>query len=84
MTDTLITDAQIDAIWAKETLDITVHCRFARAVLAAAVPPGHKVVPVEPTPDMIRAVQKEQEVLQMMSHGGIYRAMLAAAPERTP
>ena len=37
MADTL-TDEQIDALWAKETLDITVHRRFARAVLASAAP----------------------------------------------
>ena len=56
-----------------------------RAVLAPIVPQGWKLVPMEPTPEMVRAADDElMTPLSGMSRGSgpvrVYRAMLAASP----
>jgi len=51
-----------------------------REAVAAAVPEGWKLVPVEPTGTMIAAGREDQDRSGGISYSGIYRAMLAAAP----
>lgn len=54
---------------------------------ADAIPPGYRLVPVEPTADMIAAAMECDDVLFnddetfCVQFGNIYAAMLAAAPE---
>lgn len=51
--------------------------RFAAAVEANCVPPGWKVVPIEPTDEMVRA---GWDVEELVIPERMYYAMLAAAP----
>ncbi len=53
---------------------------FDQGAAPVPVPPGWKLVPVEPTYEMIREAQIAQEQFGAMSHGGVYRVMLEAAP----
>ena len=62
---------------------------YARLALAAAgggVPQGWKLVPVEPTPEMLQAaIQLEADTINEWddepNHSEIYRAMLASSPQ---
>lgn len=45
------------------------------------VPTGWKLVPIEPTPEMIKAEVEYWARDGTMYNGGVYRAMLGAAPE---
>lgn len=55
---------------------------FARAVIAAVVPPGYVVVPVEPTETMISAGQRASYCATTHREWiPTYRAMIAAAPK---
>lgn len=59
--------------------------RALKAEAAPIVPQGWKLVPVEPTPEMVRAADDElMTPLSGMSRGSgpvrVYRAMLAASP----
>lgn len=61
--------------------ELAVFERFAAAVEANCVPPGWKVVPIEPTDKMIRAMEDEcmrSSCMDMAKRE--YKAMLAAAP----
>jgi len=69
------------------------HCgEFRQAATAAAVPPGYKLVPVEPTQEMIEAPFsgriEDQDVMRQMKRrkdmADNYRAMLGAAPKEKP
>jgi len=106
-----LTDADIDRIADAVPIDqigvhiTTWHRRFARAVLAAQpapvpVPPGYKLVPVEPTREMISAgietacKQYDAVITAALADGpepeyetsaeAVYRAMIAASPEKKP
>ena len=59
--------------------DVMFDAWLARAALAPAVPPGWKLVPVEPTPEMVAAIPYP---LSVTPNTGIqcYSAMLKAAP----
>jgi len=61
-----------DRDWVDEVIDA---CRAA--ALAQPVSQGYKLVPVEPTEEMLRAAYREAGVYSAK----VYRAMLAAAPE---
>lgn len=50
------------------------------APVPAAVPDGWKLVPVEPTQAMYCAANEHYESNEYCGNGGIYRAMLSAAP----
>ena len=59
--------------------------RALKAEAAPIVPQGWKLVPMEPTPEMVRAADDElMTPLSGMSRGSgpvrVYRAMLAASP----
>lgn len=65
--------------------------QFARAVLAEAVPPGYKVVPREPLPSQriagaVALMKASDSDLDCTTDeiAATYRAMIQAAPERTP
>ena len=66
---------------------------FALAQPAPIIPEGWKLVPIEPTPKMMRAAQKADHDHgnheEWLEYDGedvkrVYRAMLAAAPEAKP
>ena len=56
------------------------------AAPAPAVPPGWKLVPVEPTPEMVKALLEAMTiwVKEIGADQDIYRAVLAAAPSAPP
>ena len=55
----------------------------AQPAQAEAVPPTHVLVPVEPTPEMLQAADKEHASRNLVSIALIsYRAMLEAAPQQ--
>ena len=51
---------------------------------APRVPDGWKLVPIEPTPDMLAAAILSSHALKVHRAGRCYRAMIAAAPEAKP
>jgi len=86
----MITNEEITALWQKHSTNIW---DFAHALMAAAptgkqslqVPEGYKLVPVEPTPEMINAgricpMPTDIEWDEDEDYSAVYRAMLAAAP----
>lgn len=106
-----LTDAEISKLWDDHTIPVFGKTGinpivFARAVLAAAqpspvpVPPGWKLVPVEPTPEMLRAAYDTairhfagdwtndecatEQERADKSNADYYRAMIAASPEQKP
>lgn len=95
-----LTDDEIDVLWEKQKINpfktyATDRRAFARAIEAAhgitgtapkqAVPPGYKLVPVEPTQAMLEAahdaIQSEGLTTTTWLRTTCYRAMLDAAPE---
>lgn len=66
----------IDWCDAIENLPDGDHRLYAAPVPAQAAPEGWRLVPVEPTPDMLDAARSQSSFPL-----GVYRAMLAASPE---
>jgi hypothetical protein len=61
------------------------HGRFdshelADDIIALLIPPGHVVVPVEPTREMLNAAPAREDPGEESMYATIYRAMLAARP----
>lgn len=58
--------------------------QYARAIIAAAIPPGWAVVPVEPTDAMLAAADNAPERTNARTrnedNAAIYAAMIAARP----
>jgi len=48
--------------------------------IALLIPPGHVVVPVEPTREMLNAAPAREDPGEESMYATIYRAMLAARP----
>lgn len=59
---------------------IAVSTRAIRTALLTA-PPGRKLVPVEPTPEMVGAAREHHEAEAYLPFS-LYKAMIAAAPEK--
>lgn len=57
------------------------HSAIRAALLTA--PPGYVLVPVEPTPEMVASAREHHEGSPYLPIG-LYRAMIAAAPEVKP
>lgn len=55
--------------------------KLAEAALAANVPAGYKLVPVEPTPEMLAVNVDPGEYVSIEAARILWRAMLAAAPD---
>ena len=54
-----------------------------RAIIGLLIPPGHVVVPVEPTREMLNAAPAREDPGEESMYATIYRAMLSAAPKVT-
>lgn len=85
-TDEQIDEMTIRALGSKQPqIMIDAYREFARAVLALrgpAIPEGWQLVPVEPTPEMLKAGQYRVGNLSTEKWFAVsYRAMLAAAPK---
>ena len=52
----------------------------AAHIIALLIPPGHVVVPVEPTREMLNAAPAREDPGEESMYATIYRAMLAARP----
>ena len=50
----------------------------ADAIIALLIPPGHVVVPMEPTREMLNAAPAREDPGEESMYATIYRAMLAA------
>jgi len=53
---------------------------LADDIIALLIPPGHVVVPMEPTREMLNAAPAREDPGEESMYATIYRAMLAARP----